>query len=277
MTLDISGASARGTPRPGTGAGRADDPTASADPAADETDPTASADPAADETDPATDTDPATNADPAADVVGPRCAPARRPGRPRERRADRAITGSALQSFAEDGFHALTIEAVAARAGVGKTTIYRRWPGKKELVIDALATINDELMAAKAQLPIAAADRIRAVLHHLTTRDNDSLLGRITPRMLVYSESQPDLYAEYFDRVIMPRRRWLHGLLQEGVDRGELRADLDIEVAALALVGPALMPARGLGLDEDAADLADRLFDLLWPALRAGAGPAVSG
>jgi AcrR family transcriptional regulator len=282
VTLAVSGASARGVTHPEPGAGRADDPTDTADPTAD-ADPAAGAEPPAVEADsmadpdPAADADPTADSDPVADAADPGCAPARRPGRPRERRTDRAITGSALEIFAEDGFHALTIEAVAARAGVGKTTIYRRWPGKKELVIDALATINDELMAAKAQLPVAAADRIRAVLHHLTTRDNDSLLGRITPRMLVYSESLPDLYAEYFDRVIMPRRRWLHGLLQEGVDRGELRADLDIEVAALALVGPALMPARGLGLDEDPADLADRLFDLLWPAFRPTAEPGRPG
>lgn len=197
---------------------------------------------------------------------------ARRPGRPRERRADRAIVDAALQIFADEGYHAMTIEAVAARAGVGKTTIYRRWTGKKELVLDALATLNDELMAAQAQLPGSSADRIRAVLQHLTTR-GDSLLGRISPRMLVYSESQPDLYAEYFDRVIMPRRRWLHGLLREGVERGELRADLDVEVATLALVGPALMPARGLGPDLEARDLAERLFGVLWPAFRrAGRG-----
>jgi len=205
--------------------------------------------------------------------------PARRPGRPRERRADRAIVGATLEIFADEGYHALTIEAVAARAGVGKTTIYRRWPGKKELVIDALATLNDELMAGKAGLPDSAADRVRAVLRHLTTRDSDSLLGRITPRMLVYSESQPDLYAEYFDRVIMPRRRWLHGMLREGIERGELRADLDVEVAALALVGPALMPIRGLVVDDDGESLADRLFDVLWPAFRGNAGTAgaVSG
>ena len=216
--------------------------------------------------------DPADGPDPAVDA----CAAGRRPGRPRERRADRAIIGAALEIFADDGYHALSIEAVAARAGVGKTTIYRRWPGKKELVIDALSTVNDELMSAKAHLPEAAADRIRAVLHHLTTRDGDSLLGRITPRMLVYSESQPDLYVEYYDRVIVPRRRWLQGLLREGVARGELRADLDIEVAALALVGPALMPARGLGLAGNGRDLADRLFEVLWPAFRPDPPASVS-
>ena len=55
--------------------------------------------------------------------------------------------------------------------------------------------------------------------------------------MMVYSVSQPDLYAEYFDRVIMPRRRWLHTVLREGIDSGELRADLDVELAAMAIVG----------------------------------------
>uniref|UniRef100_UPI003B3A0927 TetR/AcrR family transcriptional regulator n=1 Tax=Nakamurella sp. TaxID=1869182 RepID=UPI003B3A0927 len=205
---------------------------------------------------------------------------ARKPGRPREHRADRAIIGSTLEIFADEGYHALTIEAVAASAGVGKATIYRRWPGKKELVIDALASLNDELMAAKAHLPPTIEDCLRMVLHHLTTRDPESLLGRITPRMLVYSESQPDLYAEYFDRVIVPRRRWLNDLLREGVARGVLRPDLDVEIAALALVGPALMPARGLGVPATGADLADRLFDVLWPAFRAdpdGRTPSGSG
>lgn len=204
----------------------------------------------------------------------PSGAAARKPGRPREHRADRAIIGATLEIFADEGYHALTIEAVAARAGVGKATVYRRWAGKKELVIDALASLNDELMAATAQLPPTIEGCLRMVLHHLTTRDSDSLLGRITPRMLVYSESQPDLYAEYFDRVILPRRRWLNDVLRRGVAHGELRPDLDVEIAALALVGPALMPARGLGVPATGAELADRLFDVLWPAFRVEAGGA---
>ncbi len=95
---------------------------------------------------------------------------------------------------------------MAAKAGVGKATVYGGGGGKKELVIDALASLKRR---ADGRHGAAAADDrglLRMVLHHLTTRDSDSLLGRITPRMLVYSESQPDLYAEYFDRVILPRR-----------------------------------------------------------------------
>ena len=60
------------------------------------------------------------------------------------------------------------------------------------------------------------------------------------PRMMTYSVSQPDLYAEYFERVIMPRRQWLRsGAASDGIERGELRADLDVEIAAMALIGPA--------------------------------------
>ena len=69
-------------------------------------------------------------------------------------------------------------------------------------------------------------------MRHMANRDPDSLAGRIMPRMMVYSVSQPDLYAEYFDRVIMPRRRWLYAVLREGIDSGELRADLNVELAA---------------------------------------------
>ncbi len=194
---------------------------------------------------------------------------ARRPGRPRERRADQAIITATLQIFADEGYHALSMEAVAARAGVGKATIYRRWPGKKELVIDALATLNDDLLVARSHLPERSDDRIRVILRHLATRDTDSLIGRITPRMLVYSVSQPDLYAEYFQRVIVPRRRWLHEILRDGVARGELRPDLDVEVAALAMVGPMMLPTPGRGLNPRGEDLARRVFDVLWPGLAA--------
>jgi AcrR family transcriptional regulator len=193
-----------------------------------------------------------------------------RGGRPRDPSRDDAIRAAILRLLAEVGYGALTMDAVAAEAGVGKATIYRRWAGKKELVIDALATLNDDLTVARSQLPEDSRGRILAILTHLTSRDPDSLTGRITPRMMVYSESQPDLYADYFDRVIMPRRRWLHQILRDGVDRGELRPDLDVEVAALALVGPALMPARGLGLPPGhGSDLGRRLFDVVWPGLAA--------
>ena len=77
---------------------------------------------------------------------------ARRPGRPRSERAERAILDAALELFAESGVGGVCMEAVAARAGVGKATIYRRWPGKEDLLLDALALL-------KSPLPEPAASR----------------------------------------------------------------------------------------------------------------------
>src|ERR1051326_8266077 len=69
----------------------------------------------------------------------------RKPGRPRSAQADQAILSAALEELAEVGFEALSIEAVAARAGVGKTTIYRRWPSKMELALEALSMVHTEV------------------------------------------------------------------------------------------------------------------------------------
>ena len=192
----------------------------------------------------------------------------RKPGRPREPRADRAIVQATLKMFAEEGYHALSVEAVAVEAGVSKATIYRRWPGKRELILDALAALNDDFPA----IPDAKSTRhtkelLTAALHHIANRDADSMSGRIMPRMTTYRLSQPDLYAEYFERVIMPRREWLYAVLRRGVERGELRADLDVEVAAAALVGPVMLQLHNVG--RPAADMPDKLMDILWPGLTA--------
>ena len=191
----------------------------------------------------------------------------RRPGRPREQRADNAIIEAALQLFADEGYHSMSVEAVAAKAEVSKATIYRRWAGKRELVLDALATLNDDF-PANPDPHRRTRDLLLMALHHMNNRDTDTLAGRIMPRMMVYSVSQPDLYAEYFDRVIMPRRQWLHAALRQGMERGELRPDLDVEMATIALIGPVLLQINSSGRREPRPDLPEQLMDMLWPGLR---------
>jgi AcrR family transcriptional regulator len=88
---------------------------------------------------PAANTPPA--ATPAASTPETAAEP-RRPGRPRSEQADQAIIDAALEVFAESGPHGLGIEQVAARAGVGKATIYRRWPGKEDLLLDAIGALH---------------------------------------------------------------------------------------------------------------------------------------
>ena len=104
----------------------------------------------------------------------------RRPGRPREQRADRAIIDATLELFADEGYYSLSMEAVAVKAGVSKATIYRRWAGKRELVIDALATLNDDFPQETDPLPPGGTrDRLLVGLEHMSNRDADSLAGRI--------------------------------------------------------------------------------------------------
>ncbi len=192
----------------------------------------------------------------------------RKPGRPRDLRADRAIIKATLELFADEGYHALSMEAVAAQAEVSKATIYRRWPGKQELVLDALATLNDDFPdAPDDDSDVPTRDILLLALRHMAARDADSLAGRIMPRMMSYSLSHPELYAEYFDRVIMPRRRWLHEALRRGIERGELRGDLDVQLAAVALVGPMLMHAHQTGPRTAVGTMPERLMDIIWPGL----------
>ncbi|HEY4851574.1 MAG TPA: helix-turn-helix domain-containing protein, partial [Streptosporangiaceae bacterium] len=93
---------------------------------------------------PAAEVNTATDAGPG-QAASPDPAHHRRPGRPRSEQADRAIIEAALSLFAESGPDGLCIEQVAARAGVGKATIYRRWPGKEDLLLDALAALKTPL------------------------------------------------------------------------------------------------------------------------------------
>ncbi len=188
----------------------------------------------------------------------------RRPGRPRDERVDRAIIDATLELFAADGYSALSVEAVAGKAEVSKATIYRRWPGKRELILDALATLNDDFPSLTSG---STKERLLNAMRYMANRDTGSLAGRIMPRMMVYSLTQPDLYAEYFDRVIMPRREHLKRVLRDGIHSGELRADLDIETATMSIVGPVLLQVHSLGQRQPNADLPDRLMDILWPGL----------
>jgi AcrR family transcriptional regulator len=192
--------------------------------------------------------------------------PARSQGRPRDPQCDVAIVEATLQLLADAGYAALTMEAVAARAGVGKATLYRRFPGKEQLVIDAVATLTeppepDHDMGVREEL---------VTLLEAMRRKTDSLAGKIFPRLVGESADNPELMERYRERVLLPRRRRFAAVLQRGVDEGLLRADLDVEHAIDLLVGP--MAYRNM-LRSDlppGPDLAARIVDDVLLGLLAG-------
>ncbi len=185
-----------------------------------------------------------------------------RPGRPRSAEVDRAIIGATLDLLVDEGYNALTVEAVAARAGVGKTTVYRRWANKDELIADALSSVNDELMPMPTEGTVR--ERLVTVLEHVRLRVPETFSGRILPRMVAYARSHPELYELYTQRVLEPRRDRLRGLLREGVASGELRADLDIDVATSCFVAPILYTSLVLCSGGPApAGLSEKVVDLV--------------
>jgi AcrR family transcriptional regulator len=161
-------------------------------------------------------------------------AASRRPGRPRSEQAEQAIIEATLDLFAEQGFEGVCVEAVASRAGVGKATIYRRWPSKEELLLAALGSLKSPYPEPKG---ISARDDLVAIVAVMCADRADPRKARRYALLLGEGEKYPRLMARYMQTVVEPRRDILRAALRRGISSGELRADTDVEVALLALTG----------------------------------------
>jgi AcrR family transcriptional regulator len=164
----------------------------------------------------------------------------RRPGRPRSERAERAIIEAALSVFAESGTEGLCIEKVAARAGVGKATIYRRWPGKEDLLLDAIGTLQAPLPEPVGQ---SAREDLVMVLSAMREAVADPRRAREFALLLGEGAKYPRLMARYVETMLEPRREVIRSVLRRGAATRELRAGTDIEAALYMLTGAVL--ARG--------------------------------
>jgi AcrR family transcriptional regulator len=180
--------------------------------------------------------------------AGPRAAtgvppgPARRPGRPRSEQADRAIIDAALDLFAQAGVEGLCIEAVAARAGVGKSTIYRRWPGKEDLLLDALATLKTPLPEPSGT---SVRDDLVGLLQVMCDDMSDPRRARASALLHGEGVKYPRLMARFTETVVEPRREVFRSVLRHGIEIGELRRDIDIDAALFMMTGA--VQAKGGG------------------------------
>jgi AcrR family transcriptional regulator len=156
----------------------------------------------------------------------------RAPGRPRSERASQAIIMATLDLLLECGsVDSFSIEAVAARAGVGKATLYRRWPNKEALVLDALASLYEPPVRANAQ---SVRQNLIIVVEDLCRWAAHSISGRLFPRLLGASA---ELQAQYVQSVIEPRKVAIREVLRKGVRDGELAPDIDVEHPLTMLFG----------------------------------------
>jgi AcrR family transcriptional regulator len=181
-------------------------------------------------------------------------------GRPRDARADRAILEATLELIADLGMHEFRTEDVAARAGVGKGAIYRRYRSKDELVTAAVAALVGEEIA----VPDTGSTRadLLALMRDAVALYSGSLPGRLMPNLVGAMARRPELAHAVRDGFLSGRRAALAEVLRRGVERGDLRPGLDLELALDVLGGPLFyrLLITGGPIDEQ---LADGVADLI--------------
>jgi AcrR family transcriptional regulator len=181
-------------------------------------------------------------------------------GRPRDARSDRAILDATLELIAEVGVEEFRTEDVAARARVGKGAIYRRYRSKDDLVTAAVAALVSEEIA----IPDTGSTRgdLLVLMREAVELYCGSLAGRLIPNLVGAMAQKPELARAVRERFLAGRRAALAAVLQRGVERGDLRPDLDVELALDVLGGPLFyrLLITGGPLDEQ---LADGVADLI--------------
>ena len=184
----------------------------------------------------------------------------RPPGRPRSERARRAILQAANELLESEGFAAVTVEAIAERARVSKATIYRWWPNRAAVVMDGFLSI------VSSEVPFPHTGRAREDIRIHMRRLAEAFggkMGRTVAALIAEGQADPELAEALRSRWLSVRRVEVRDILELGIERGELRDDIDLEVAVDVLYGPIYyrMLVGHARLDEAFADvLADHIF-----------------
>lgn len=192
-------------------------------------------------------------------------AAAGKPGRPRSEKARKAVIQSALALLKRVGFHDLTMEAVAARAGVGKATVYRWWPSKADLVVDCFVDVVEK------ELRFPEAGSVLEAIHQQMLRWAPifrSPLGQVVATVIGAGQSDPEILAAFRAHWMEPRRVEARRLLRRAMRAGEIRADLDPDTVLDLLYGPLYLRLllKHAPLDED---FVEKVFRVVSPGLSA--------
>jgi AcrR family transcriptional regulator len=186
-------------------------------------------------------------------VAGPDTSASPAVGRPRSERARLATLEAAADLLVEGGLAAATMEAVAARAGVSKVTIYKWWPSRGAVAVDAYFHRFDETYSYVDTGDVAAdlTTQIRLLIHSFRGR-----AGEIMAELIGQAQTDPGLSATLRTGWLQPRREATATVLQRGLDRGQIRSDVDIQTVMDQLYAPLYwrLMMRHQPLDDGLAD-----------------------
>jgi len=178
---------------------------------------------------------------------------------------DQAILEATRELLAERGVHQLTVEGVAARSGVAKTTIYRRWRSKDELALAVLLNMVEEIVEVpdlgdiRAEL-IALVDAAVRIL-------GTTLMGRVMQGLVSDLATDPQLGRSFRERVVALRVSEMRRVIERGIARGELRPDADVELVHELLFGPVYYRLLLSGGKLESG-LGERIVDAVLPGMR---------
>ena len=184
----------------------------------------------------------------------------RRPGARKDPEADRLILETTHRLLREEGYDRLTIDAVAREAGVARTTVYRRYKDKADLVSAAIETLRTPVKRA------ATGDARRDLIAHLdSVRRNYGV--SLAGTLLMEEPYNPRLLELFRERMVTPQRRIVAETIQEGIDRGQIRPDVNVEGVLDLLLGAFFAAVFASG--RPGPDWPEVIVDALWPALAA--------
>ena len=196
-------------------------------------------------------------------------------GRPRSERARKAILEAAAELLLARGLSAVSMDAVAERAGVSKATIYRWWPTKETLALDALYHEWASVPAARDTGSLRGD--LLSLLRPWARLAGSRPYGRVIGALLTEAQTDPAFAAEYRERFVEPRRDQAREIFRRAIKRGEIRADTKTEVALDLLYGPLyhrLLHGHAPLSDRFVRDVIDMTLDGIAPAQAAAAGLA---
>ena len=160
-----------------------------------------------------------------------------RRGRPRSEKAREAILDAAAELLLARGLEAVSMDAVAERAGVSKATIYRWWPTKETLALDALYHEWDAVRTAVRETG-SVRDDLLWLLRPWVRLVSKRPYGRVIGALITEAQTDPVFAEQYRERFVEPRRNQARPILARAIDRGELPATTDVELALDLLYGP---------------------------------------
>jgi AcrR family transcriptional regulator len=191
--------------------------------------------------------------------------PKRQPGRPRSARSHQAILDATLHLLTESGLQGISFEAIAARAGVGKTTIYRHWRSKEQLVADAL-----EQLKPHCEMPDTGDLRrdVHTFIEHAVAID-ETVTRQILALVISSVEHNPEFLDIYWSNCVAPRRAAIVERLEQAKARGEIRADVDADLAMDLVAGAVLYRLLLKSPPEAFGAYIRRAFETLWHGIKA--------